>query len=341
MSTIFVSGDDSELRLPEEDTHATPDTGLVALYAKTDGLLYAKDDAGTETALGGGGGGEPLGIIPGGRLTLTTATPVMTTDTTGTTLYYTPHLHGNVPIYSGTEWELFTFTELSITNAGLAVDTNYDVYVYDNSGTPALILSAWTNATTPADTLVRQDGIWVKSGDTGKTFVGVVRTWDNSTVPTFAWQPNGGVVNSRVARLFVWNCYHRVQGWFKVYDSTSSWVYATSTWRYEDNNANNRIDFVQRFNDRQVWLTKGTRTGGGSAYNGFGLDGTTPQTNPDISGQGIATGGFYTTTEQILLGVGYHYLAVLEYMTGASTTFYGSAGVSGFFRHSTIGYFWS
>lgn len=35
---------------------ATPNTGEVVMYAKTDGLLYSKDDSGTETALGGGGG---------------------------------------------------------------------------------------------------------------------------------------------------------------------------------------------------------------------------------------------------------------------------------------------
>jgi hypothetical protein len=35
---------------------ATPAAGKVVLYAKSDGLLYSKDDAGAETALGGGGG---------------------------------------------------------------------------------------------------------------------------------------------------------------------------------------------------------------------------------------------------------------------------------------------
>lgn len=35
---------------------ATPSAGTVVMYAKTDGLLYSKDDAGAETALGGGAG---------------------------------------------------------------------------------------------------------------------------------------------------------------------------------------------------------------------------------------------------------------------------------------------
>lgn len=36
---------------------ATPAAGQVRIYAKADGLMYSKDDAGVETALGGGGGG--------------------------------------------------------------------------------------------------------------------------------------------------------------------------------------------------------------------------------------------------------------------------------------------
>lgn len=45
--------------LPEQTAPGTPATGRVALYAKTDGKVYIKDDAGTETDIttpGGGGG---------------------------------------------------------------------------------------------------------------------------------------------------------------------------------------------------------------------------------------------------------------------------------------------
>ena len=44
---------------------ATPAAGQVVAYAKTDGLLYAKDDVGTETPLGGGGGGGGGGDVVG------------------------------------------------------------------------------------------------------------------------------------------------------------------------------------------------------------------------------------------------------------------------------------
>ncbi len=45
-----------KLLFAEGASPATPAAGSVIAYAKADGLLYSKDDAGTETQLGGGGG---------------------------------------------------------------------------------------------------------------------------------------------------------------------------------------------------------------------------------------------------------------------------------------------
>lgn len=44
------------VRLVEAAAPGTPPTGMVYVYVKADGILYFKDDAGTETACGGGGG---------------------------------------------------------------------------------------------------------------------------------------------------------------------------------------------------------------------------------------------------------------------------------------------
>jgi hypothetical protein len=54
----------------EVSTGVTPSSGQVSLYAKTDGLLYSKDDVGIETALGGGGGSSGAYLpLSGGTLT--------------------------------------------------------------------------------------------------------------------------------------------------------------------------------------------------------------------------------------------------------------------------------
>ena len=58
---IHINYQESEVLFNEDDTHATPPSGQIALYGKTDGFLYSKDDAGVETQVSGGGGGTPGG----------------------------------------------------------------------------------------------------------------------------------------------------------------------------------------------------------------------------------------------------------------------------------------
>jgi len=53
----WLQGFMNRLALEEGGSTATPASGDVALYAKADGLLYSKDDAGTETLVSGGSSG--------------------------------------------------------------------------------------------------------------------------------------------------------------------------------------------------------------------------------------------------------------------------------------------
>lgn len=50
------------LLVSEGGSTATPAAGNVTVYAKADGLLYSKDDAGTETLVSGGAGGGGGGV---------------------------------------------------------------------------------------------------------------------------------------------------------------------------------------------------------------------------------------------------------------------------------------
>lgn len=56
----------SRIDFDEAAAPATPGAAQVRLYAKSDGLLYSKDDAGTETLVSGGagGGGAVINTIP-------------------------------------------------------------------------------------------------------------------------------------------------------------------------------------------------------------------------------------------------------------------------------------
>lgn len=73
-SAITVD-DNGAITVPEIAAPSTPASGKVVLYAKADGLLYSKDDAGTETVVTGGGGGGISGLT-------TNKIPVATSSTT-------------------------------------------------------------------------------------------------------------------------------------------------------------------------------------------------------------------------------------------------------------------
>lgn len=73
----FVSSE-SELRLPEISTPATPASGYGKVYFKTDGKLYQLNDAGVETEVGSGSGSSGINYI---------LNPDATADTSGWATY--------------------------------------------------------------------------------------------------------------------------------------------------------------------------------------------------------------------------------------------------------------
>jgi hypothetical protein len=97
---------------------------------------------------------------PGGRLTLTSATPVLSSDVTGaTTLYYAIYNHNQIPLSGGSSFTTTTFSELtndttasSTGKAGPAACTTeacYDLFVWLDSSTVRLTRGPnWTKAAT-------------------------------------------------------------------------------------------------------------------------------------------------------------------------------------------------
>lgn len=58
-SSTVSADDNGAITVPEIAAPSTPTSGKVAVYAKSDGLLYSKDDAGVETLVSGGTAGAP------------------------------------------------------------------------------------------------------------------------------------------------------------------------------------------------------------------------------------------------------------------------------------------
>lgn len=254
------------------------------------------------------------GFVPGGRLTGTTADPTADSSSTAN-LYYTPHLHNSVKLYDGANWVFYNFSEITLALTGLANGYNYDVFLYNNSGTLTLETTQWSSATARATALVRQDGVWVRSGATTRLYLGTIRT-----------SALGQTIDSNAFR-FIWNMYNRVAKEAYIYDDTNSWSYSTDSWRSWNNNSANSIGMVRGLDEDVLDVTFLAHAEDNYPAVGLNID--------SAGGDGMKA---HTTNTQLTPltvrycdkpGLGYHALFLSERAIGAAaTTFYGDGGSS-------------
>ena len=182
---------------------------------------------------------------PQGRCTLTSATPVTTSDVTAaTTLYYALYGGNQITLYDGSaRWVQTSFTELSIA-VPATTTTMYDVFVDYTAGSPALEVVAWSSDTARATSLATQNGVYVQTSDTDSLYVCSFRTTGVS-----------GTTEDSLVKRYVWNYYNRVPRRIYVIDATNSWQYETATWRQAGANAANQLDVVIGVAESQVDIT--------------------------------------------------------------------------------------
>lgn len=273
-----------------------------------------------------------------GRLTLTTGVPVTTGDVTAaTTLYYTPNGCDLITLYDGVSaWNTINFTELSIA-VPATTSTVYDVWVYNNSGVATLELLAWTNTTSRATAIVRQNGRYVKSAVTTRRYVG-----------TFETTTSSGQTEDSAAKRYVWNYYNRVPRVLQnTIETTDSWTYTTKTWRQARATATNQVNFVVGVAEVPVSLTvhalaTGNSTGTPLFYTGIGLDSTSAIATGCLVGiSAQANAGYYSNMVSELTtvpAVGFHFAAWLEASTAVgSTTWFGDNGDATFQQTGMVG----
>jgi hypothetical protein len=291
-------------------------------------------------------------IVPQGRLTLTTAVPVMTSDTTGqTTVYYTPYTGNLIPLYNGTNFVLYDFTELSQATtdstkspAAVTTNSNYDVFVWVDSGTlRATRGPAWTSDTargTGAGTteLERVNGLWVNKvaitngpGAQRGTYVGTIRTNGSSQVD---YDFGGTGAGGAAAVIGVWNCFNRVDVYAAVHDSTDSWTYGTATWRSSNNSTAMRVSMVRGLNEDGVECSFSqnlqTTAAGAVGVIAIGLDSTSSPTGVRlVPNQTASVRNAMFALYSGIPGLGFHFLQALEYsVSGVAITFEGDGGVT-------------
>lgn len=152
---------------------------------------------------GGGFGGSgdiryvivevPDGNVNQGRLTVIPGQPIpVHVDGSGLpvqgraidksdTLYYTPYKGNKISLFKNGLWKLFSFSEISISSAGLGDSADgtvgpYDVYAYadDSDNVKLEFSSAWGSFLSRAVPVAYQNGIAVKSGDSTRKLIGTV-----------------------------------------------------------------------------------------------------------------------------------------------------------------------
>ncbi len=213
------------------------------------------------------------------RLTLTSGTPVTTADVTGAgTLYLTAYKGNAIALYVGGQWVVRQTDEITLSLAGLASGKPYDVFCYDNGGTPALESLAWTNTTTRATALTRQNGLWVKAGDATRRYVGSFYTTGT------------GITEDSQANRYVWNYDNRVQKILLRTESAASWAYTTNVLRPANNNSANVVNFIigvsEDLVDAECRAAWSNTTVGAEIQINMGLDSTT---GPSATYRGLGT----------------------------------------------------
>lgn len=310
MVNAGTNGDFEQILWDQISTPATPASTKWKQYFKSGGL-YSLDSSGGESLI------TPTHGVCEGRLTLTTGTPVTTGDVTAaTTVYFTPYNGNRIGVYNGTFWILKTFTELSLSLSGLAANTNYDIFVYDSSGTLTLEALAWTNDTTRATALTTQNGVYVKTGATTRRYLGTIRT--TATI---------GQCEDSATKRYVWNCMNRVLMPLAVTEATDSWTYTGTSWRSLNNSTSNRVAFVRGLNEDNVELNFVLHYSISASIMsaGIGLDSTSSPSGVYSRG-GSSVVAVTTAVYDGRPSEGYHYLQLLEYSSAATTTFYGDNG---------------
>ena len=243
-------------------------------------------------------------VFSSGRLTVSSGVPVPTTDISTSTIYYTPYNGDRISLYDGTSWSAYSFTERTLALGTLISGRNYDVFMYNNSGTLTLESLAWTSNTARATSLTLTDGVYLRTGSLTRRYLGTFRTTSTTTT--------ADSLNNRL----VWNANNQVERAVKMdtytYYGYTGHTYTAGAWRAWNNDSGLIIGYV-------VGLDRGISVGFGCAGSGYtsqaaAWDGGTPgYDSVDVTGR---AGRTYSTRTSVL---GYHFVRMMEYGSSGAT----------------------
>lgn len=293
-----------------------------------------------------------MAFIPGCRLTLSSTLSIMPSTISGVnTVYYLQHQTSLVPVFDGTSWNIVDVGGVGLSNlstdttknpAGVAANAIYDYFVWLDAGVPRLGRSPlWTNSSTRALNLGRQNGIQVNASNITNGPLAGRGTWvgtlGSNASSLFDWSRGSyATAGAQEAKLMVWNAYNRVDTKIALGDTAASWNYALAAFRAANAGltratiilGNNEDDIDAKY----ICVAANTATSPSFPWVGIGIDSTTALSGHASPGPADGAGGVVTTGVAVgsysgKLAAGSHTINAIESSPQVvSVTYYGAAG---------------
>jgi hypothetical protein len=270
-----------------------------------------------------------------GRLSLSTSLPVADSENACITLH--PYKGNLISLYTpGFGWNNYPIQQAGTKPAftpSTLTDHVYDVFAYWDGSQVRLESVVWTNPTSRATALTYTEGMYLKSTDLTRLYLGSFVCYLNNDIKD---QPD---------ERGLWNFFNRIQKPFKWIDATASWTYATpATWR-NANASEKSVKVCTGIAEDLLTAEVNCVIIAGSAFYGFvgiGIDSATVN-SADITTYGGGTVTRHTARALLseLLTVGAHKLQWIESTSGTGTvTFYVGPLAAGQGQSGFLGSIW-
>jgi hypothetical protein len=326
----------------------TDGTTVVELFTCT--LLFGEvltvNDAGTwfvYDRFGGVKSGPSMVVDPtinDFRLSGVSATPVMTADsTTLGTIFLAQYKGGDIALFDGVNWQLATpASEVSLAVTGRTTDLPFDIFAFLSAGVVTLEFTNWSTASARVTGLTRVDGVWTKSGDATRRYLGSCRARSATTFHQVR------IGTNLPCKFDLWNVDNRVAHGFTLTGTGVDYAYATAAFRQANASTNYQTDIMVGLQEESFEAVAAamslTATISIIRYTGIGVDSTTVPSGLRLAAQNDAAVTGPLVSQAMITdfpAIGRHFYAWLEF-GGTGVTFrfnnnvanLGMSGMTGF-----------
>ena len=205
--------------------------------------------------------------------------------------------------------------------------TAFDVFCFDSgAGVPKLCVSKpWASTTARTDAISKKNGVYVNTNDlTGR--LTAISANKATYLGTITKAVIGGFgFSDSFSERDVWNYFNRKLRPMYAIDANDTWNYSTAAYRQANAASQNQLNFVRGLDEDEAMANvfASVVSSGATARlckAGIGLDSYTVNSAVVFDGRGVTTARADLKAAYVgYPGLGYHYLAWLEYGGGVDT----------------------